>query len=112
MSYAYKYLLLKLFLLDISDEEDSEKGKNQNVIDKDWMEKFENDTLKSVDILFEDPNLTNAEKVHEILQLKDKVRPDFEKLYGMDKGKANMIADKIKNKIEELKPNDANTKPA
>ena len=36
----------------------------------------------------------------------------FEKLYGMDKGKANMIADKIKNKIEELKPNDANTKPA
>jgi hypothetical protein len=30
----------------------------------------------------------------------------------MDKGKANMIADKIKNKIEELKPNDANTKPA
>lgn len=110
MSYAYKYLLLKLFLLDISDEEDSEKGKNQNVIDKDWMDKFENDTLKSVDILFEDPNLTNAEKVHEILQLKDKVRPDFEKLYGMDKGKANMMADKIKNKIEELKPNDADTK--
>ena len=30
----------------------------------------------------------------------------------MDKGKANMIADKIKSKIEELKPNDANTKPA
>ncbi len=110
MSYAYKYLLLKLFLLDISDEEDSEKGKNQNVIDKDWMDKFENDTLKSVDILFEDPHLTNAEKVHEIIQLKDKVRPDFEKLYGMDKGKANMMADKIKNKIEELKPNDADTK--
>ena len=110
MSYAYKYLLLKLFLLDISDEEDSEKGRNQNVIDKDWMEKFENDTLKSVDIFFEDPNLTNAEKVHEIIQLKDKVRPKFEKLYGMDKGKANMMADKIKNKIEELKPNDADTK--
>ena len=66
--------------------------------------------MKSVDILFEDPNLTNAEKVHEILQLKDKVRPDFEKLYSMDKGKANMMADKIKNKIEELKPNDADTK--
>ena len=114
MSYAYKYLLLKLFLLDISDEEDSEKGTNQQIVtknkNKQWMDKFENDTLKSVDILVEDPHLTNAEKVHEIIQLKDKVRSDFEKLYGMDKGKANMMADKIKNKIEELKPNDADTK--
>ena len=114
MSYAYKYLLLKLFLLDISDEEDSEKGDNQKIItknkNKQWMDKFENETLKNVDFLSEDPHLTNAEKVHEILQLKDKVRSDFEKLYGMDKGKANMIADKIKNKIEELKPNDADTK--
>lgn len=120
MSYAYKYLLLKLFLLDVSDEEDSEKGDNQNIItknkekekEKEWADKFEFNLLKNVDIICEAPDLTSAEKVHEILQLKDKVRSDFEKLYGMDKGKANMIADKIKNKIEELKPNDANTKPA
>ena len=114
MSYAYKYLLLKLFLLDISDEEDSEKGDNQKIVtknkDKQWMDKFENDLLKGIDILFEDPQLTNAEKVHEIIQLKDKVRPDWEKLYGMDKGKANMIADKINKKVKELKPNDANPK--
>jgi hypothetical protein len=114
MSYAYKYLLLKLFLLDISDEEDSEKGDNQKIVtknkDKEWMDKFENDLLKGIDILFEDPQLTNAEKVHEIIQLKDKVRPDWEKLYGMDKGKANMIADKINKKVKELKPNDANPK--
>ena len=116
MSYAYKYLLLKLFLLDISDEEDSEKGDNQKITtknkDKEWADKFEYKLLKDVDLICEVPELTSAERVHEILQLKDKVRPDFEKLYGMDKGKANMIADKIKNKIEELKPNDANTKPA
>ncbi len=30
----------------------------------------------------------------------------------MDKGAANMLADKINKKVEELKPNDANTKPA
>ena len=99
MSYAYKYLLLKLFLLDISDEEDSEKGDNQKINtknkDKEWADKFEFNLLKNVDIICEAPDLTSAEKVHEILQLKDKVRSDFEKLYGMDKGKANMIADKI-----------------
>ena len=65
MSYAYKYLLLKLFLLDISDEEDSEKGDNQKIVnenkDKEWMDKFENDLLKGIDILLEDPQLTNAE---------------------------------------------------
>ena len=75
-------------------------------------DKFDYKLLKDVDLICEVPELTSSEKVHEILQLKDKVRPDFEKLYGMDKGKANMIADKIKKKIEELKPNDANTKPA
>ena len=46
------------------------------------------------------------------MEYKDKVRPDFEKLEKLDKGKANMIANKVKLKIEELKPNDANTKPA
>ena len=116
MSYAYKYLLLKLFLLDISDEEDSEKGDNQNIVtqnkDKQWMTKFENDLLKDIDFIIEDPTLTPAEKVHAIMEYKDKVRPDFEKLEKLDKGKANMIANKVKLKIEELKPNDANTKPA
>ena len=116
MSYAYKYLLLKLFLLDISDEEDSEKGDNQNIVtqnkDKQWMTKFENDLLKDIDFIVEDPTLTPAEKVHAIMEYKDKVRPDFEKLEKLDKGKANMIANKVKLKIEELKPNDANTKPA
>ena len=116
MSYAYKYLLLKLFLLDISDEEDSEKGDNQKIVtqnkDKQWMVKFENDLLKDIDFIVEDPTLTPAEKVHAIMEYKDKVRPDFEKLEKLDKGKANMIANKVKLKIEELKPNDANTKPA
>ena len=112
MSYAYKYLLLKLFLLDISDEEDSEKGKNQNVIDKDWMDKFRDKLLKDVDFFIEDTNLTPAEKVHEIIELKKKVKPDWEKYEFMDKGAANMLADKINTKIEELEPNDANTKPA
>ena len=116
MSYAYKYLLLKLFLLDISDEEDSEKGDNQKIVtqnkDKQWMTKFENDLLKDIDFIVEDPTLTPAEKVHAIMEYKDKVRPDFEKLEKLDKGKANMIANKVKLKIEELKPNDANTKPA
>ena len=110
MSYAYKYLLLKLFLLDISDDEDSEKGKNQNVIDKDWMDKFKDKLLKDVDIFIEDPNLTNAEKIHEIIELKKKVKPDWEKYEYMDKGAANMLAHKINEKIEELKPNDADTK--
>ena len=110
MSYAYKYLLLKLFLLDISDEEDSEKGKNQNVIDKDWMEQFSNKLLKDVDIFIEDPQLTNAEKAHEIIQLKKKIKSDWERYEFMDKGAANMLADKINKKVEELKPNDANTK--
>jgi len=32
MSYAYKYLLLKLFFLDISDEEDSDLKGNQNIV--------------------------------------------------------------------------------
>ena len=116
MSYAYKYLLLKLFLLDISDEEDSEKGDNQKIVtqnkDKQWIVKFENDLLRDIDFIVEDPTLTPAEKVHEIMEYKDKVRPDFEKLEKLDKGKANMIANKVKLKIEELKPNDANTKPA
>jgi len=116
MSYAYKYLLLKLFLLDISDEEDSEKGDNQKVVtqnkDKQWMVKFENDLLKDLDFIVEDPTLTSAEKAHAIMEHKDKVRPDFLKLEKLDKGKANMIANKVKLKIEELKPNDANTKPA
>lgn len=116
MSYAYKYLLLKLFLLDISDEEDSEKGDNQKIVtqnkDKQWIVKFENDLLKDIDFIVEDPTLTPAEKVHAIMEYKDKVRPDFEKLEKLDKGKANMIANKVKLKIEELKPNDANTKPA
>ena len=116
MSYAYKYLLLKLFLLDISDEEDSEKGDNQKIVtqnkDKQWIVKFEHDLLKDIDFIVEDPTLTPAEKVHAIMEYKDKVRPDFEKLEKLDKGKANMIANKVKLKIEELKPNDANTKPA
>lgn len=116
MSYAYKYLLLKLFLLDISDEEDSEKGDNQKIVtqnkDKQWIVKFENDLLRDIDFIVEDPTLTPAEKVHAIMEYKDKVRPDFEKLEKLDKGKANMIANKVKLKIEELKPNDANTKPA
>ena len=112
MSYAYKYLLLKLFLLDISDEEDSEKGDNQNVIDKDWMDKFRDKLLKDVDFFIEDTNLTNAEKIHEIIELKKRVKPDWEKYEFMDKGAANMLADKINTKIEELEPNDANTKPA
>jgi hypothetical protein len=114
MSYAYKYLLLKLFLLDISDEEDSEKGDNQKIVtqnkDKQWIVKFENDLLRDIDFIVEDPTLTPAEKVHAIMEYKDKVRPDFEKLEKLDKGKANMIANKVKLKIEELKPNDANTK--
>ena len=116
MSYDYKYLLLKLFLLDISDEEDSEKGDNQKIVtqnkDKQWIVKFENDLLRDIDFIVEDPTLTPAEKVHAIMEYKDKVRPDFEKLEKLDKGKANMIANKVKLKIEELKPNDANTKPA
>ena len=116
MSYAYKYLLLKLFLLDISDEEDSEKGDNQKIVtqnkDKQWIVKFEHDLLKDIDFIVEDPTLTPAEKVHAIMEYKDKVRPNFEKLEKLDKGKANMIANKVKLKIEELKPNDANTKPA
>jgi hypothetical protein len=108
--------LLKLFLLDISDEEDSEKGDNQKIVtqnkDKQWIVKFENDLLRDIDFIVEDPTLTPAEKVHAIMEYKDKVRPDFEKLEKLDKGKANMIANKVKLKIEELKPNDANTKPA
>ena len=64
--------LLKLFLLDISDEEDSEKGDNQKITtknkDKEWADKFEFNLLKNVDILCEVPELTNAEKVHEIIQ--------------------------------------------
>ena len=67
MSYAYKYLLLKLFLLDISDEEDSEKGKNQNVIDKDWMDKFRDKLLKDVDFFIEDTNLTKQKKSMRLL---------------------------------------------
>jgi len=116
MSYAYKYLLLKLFLLDISDEEDSEKGDNQTIETKNknkkWMDKFELDLKKSVDLILEDIQLTDAEKMHEIKNIRDKTRDEFKKLVDIDRGKGNMIADWINKKEKELTENATNTKPA
>ena len=111
ISYAYKYLLQKLFMMPIGDDEEADhQSVETETVDKKWINKFANDLIKSVDIFIEDPQLTKAEKVHEIIELKKKVKTDFERLENMDRGAANMLAHKINQKIEELKPNDANTK--
>lgn len=93
ISYAYKYILQKLFMLDIGDDEEADQNSvpTETADQKRKMTVWVNTMKQSVNRTLEDKEMTDAEKIHDLIALEKENKAALEKLMQLDKGQWDML---------------------
>ena len=104
ISYAYKYILQKLFMLDIGDDEEPDHNNvpTETSDQKRKMTIWVNTLRNSVDQTLNNNDMTKAEKMHDLINLEKENKAAFEKLMELDKGQWDMLMKHIMDAKKKL----------
>jgi hypothetical protein len=112
ITYAKRYSLQAIYGLPSEDDDGNNNTHNEtvNAEQKRKMTVFANTIKQSVNLTIQNKDMSDAEKIHDLISLEKENKPALEKLLTLDKGQWDMLMNYIVDAKKKLggKGNDTN----